>query len=103
MRLPTALFPVLKCRDAYADHASKLRLRFLKLLPNCANVFRIEGEFARRWNFAAMNTSSLFDARNKVVKQLFLHLNSRAMSCRNAFFCDADKSSCSLFEYMSRK
>ena len=103
MRLPATLLPILKGRDAHADHARKLRLGFMKLLSDRADIFRIEGELASCWHFASVDLASFFDTCDEIVEQFFLHLNSARIRLRSAFFSSADKSSRSVLEYRSNK
>jgi len=103
VRVTTALLPVLKCRDADTDHSRELGLRFLKFLANRTNILRFEDELSRRSNLATMNLARFFDAFDQFVKELFFHLNSPLIRLRSVFFSSGERSSRSIFEYITSR
>jgi len=77
-RTTPALFPVLECRDAHADHKSKLRLRLTKPGAYGFDIGRGVPKLSRRCGFAPANATRLPDACGELFEVVSLHLNSSA-------------------------
>ena len=67
-RTPATLLPVLKSRDAYANHRGKFRLRLAKLLPHRLDVFGGKLGHPAGLLFAPADGAGLSNAQNKAAQ-----------------------------------
>src|SRR5579862_6315584 len=97
MRPAAALLPVLQSRDAHADHARELHLRFAELFPEYFHIDCWKFRHAAGLFLTAANAPGLADTGNKIIKVFLLHSNSSRTKLARSRTCRAVKSSLALF------
>jgi hypothetical protein len=73
VRTPPALLPILKSRDAHANHRGKFRLRLAKLLSYRFDVLGRKFDHSAGLHFSSSNGTCLANTGDEALEMVFLH------------------------------